>query len=99
MTELLRDGWSPVTMPGTDDVRRPPPAPVWTARSAVETRDVRVSAAMGDFTGRAALVTGATRGIGFGIAQEFVARGGSVCITARKPEELEEAVRILDPDG
>jgi NAD(P)-dependent dehydrogenase (short-subunit alcohol dehydrogenase family) len=54
---------------------------------------------MGDFTGRTALVTGATRGIGLGIAQEFVARGGSVCITARKPDELEEAVGNLDPDG
>lgn len=54
---------------------------------------------MTDFTGKAALVTGATRGIGFGIAQEIVARGGSVCITARKPDELEEAQRTLDPDG
>jgi NAD(P)-dependent dehydrogenase (short-subunit alcohol dehydrogenase family) len=54
---------------------------------------------MGDFTGRTALVTGATRGIGLGIAQEFVARGGSVCITARKPDELEEAVKTLDPEG
>jgi NAD(P)-dependent dehydrogenase (short-subunit alcohol dehydrogenase family) len=54
---------------------------------------------MSDFTGKSALVTGGTRGIGFGIAQEIVARGGSVCITARKPEELEEAVRQLDPEG
>src|SRR4051812_21221143 len=60
---------------------------------------MQVSAAMDDFTGKAALVTGATRGIGLGIAQEIVARGGSVCITARKPDELEEAVRVLDPDG
>jgi 3-oxoacyl-[acyl-carrier protein] reductase len=54
---------------------------------------------MDDFTGRVALVTGATRGIGYGIAEEIVRRGGSVCITARKPDELEEAVRALDPDG
>jgi NAD(P)-dependent dehydrogenase (short-subunit alcohol dehydrogenase family) len=54
---------------------------------------------MADFTGKAALITGGTRGIGFGIAQEIVARGGSVCITARKPDELDEAVRALDPDG
>jgi NAD(P)-dependent dehydrogenase (short-subunit alcohol dehydrogenase family) len=54
---------------------------------------------MDDFTGKAGLVTGATRGIGLGIAQEIVARGGSVCITARKPDELEEAVKTLDPDG
>jgi len=54
---------------------------------------------MDDFSGKAALVTGATRGIGLGIAQEIVARGGSVCITARKPDELDEAVKTLDPDG
>jgi 3-oxoacyl-[acyl-carrier protein] reductase len=52
-----------------------------------------------DFTGRAAIVTGATRGIGFGIARELVARGASVCVTARKPDELERAVAELDPDG
>ena len=66
--------------------------PVWTT-------DMEVSAAMDDFTGKAALVTGATRGIGLGIAQEIVDRGGSVCITARKPDELEEAVKTLDPKG
>jgi NAD(P)-dependent dehydrogenase (short-subunit alcohol dehydrogenase family) len=62
---------------------------------------VRTFRAMGteDFTGKVALLTGATRGIGFGIAQELVARGASVCITARKPDELEQAVRELDPDG
>jgi len=54
---------------------------------------------MTDFTGKAALITGGTRGIGLGIAQEIVDRGGSVCITARKPDELEEAVKTLDPDG
>jgi 3-oxoacyl-[acyl-carrier protein] reductase len=54
---------------------------------------------MDDFNGKVALVTGATRGIGLGIAAEIVARGGSVCITARKPEELDEAVEQLDPEG
>ena len=54
---------------------------------------------MDDFSGKVALVTGATRGIGLGIAQEIVTRGGSVCITARKPDELDDAVRTLDPDG
>jgi 3-oxoacyl-[acyl-carrier protein] reductase len=52
-----------------------------------------------DFAGRVALVTGATRGIGFGIAAEVVARGGSVCITARKEDELESAIAELDPAG
>ncbi|HVV77486.1 MAG TPA: SDR family oxidoreductase [Mycobacteriales bacterium] len=52
-----------------------------------------------DFNGRVAIVTGGTRGIGLGIAAELVARGASVCITARKSDELEAAARELDPDG
>jgi NAD(P)-dependent dehydrogenase (short-subunit alcohol dehydrogenase family) len=54
---------------------------------------------MADFDGRVAVVTGATRGIGYGIAAEIVARGGRVCITARKEDELAAAVDGLDPDG
>src|SRR4051794_22999940 len=80
---------------------------LWTTGRAsrrVDRSRVKVSAAMTDtqqpdFADRVALVTGATRGIGFGIAEELVPRGGRVCITARKPDELEEAVRALDPDG
>ncbi|MFC4604637.1 SDR family oxidoreductase [Rhodococcus kronopolitis] len=48
-----------------------------------------------DLTGRTALVTGASRGIGKAIAAEFLARGAKVAITARKPEPLEEAAREL----
>lgn len=51
-----------------------------------------------DLSGRVALVTGATRGIGLGIARELVSRGARVCITARKPDELEAAVALLDPE-
>jgi 3-oxoacyl-[acyl-carrier protein] reductase len=51
------------------------------------------------FAGRAAIITGATRGIGFGIAKELVTLGASVCITARKPDELDRAIAELDPDG
>jgi NAD(P)-dependent dehydrogenase (short-subunit alcohol dehydrogenase family) len=50
-----------------------------------------------DFADRAAIITGATRGIGFGIARELVRRGCCVCITARKQDELERAVLDLDP--
>jgi NAD(P)-dependent dehydrogenase (short-subunit alcohol dehydrogenase family) len=50
-----------------------------------------------DFEARVALVTGGTRGIGLGIAQELVARGARVVLTARKPDELERAVEQLDP--
>jgi NAD(P)-dependent dehydrogenase (short-subunit alcohol dehydrogenase family) len=58
-----------------------------------------MSDSMADFTGKTALITGATRGIGFGIASELISRGATVCITARKPEELERAIAELDPDG
>ncbi|MGW6916449.1 SDR family oxidoreductase [Kitasatospora sp. NPDC054939] len=47
------------------------------------------------FKGQVALVTGASRGIGLGIARELVARGARVCLTARTPETLAEAVRDL----
>jgi NAD(P)-dependent dehydrogenase (short-subunit alcohol dehydrogenase family) len=47
------------------------------------------------FKGQVALVTGASRGIGLGIARELVAQGAKVCITARNPEPLAEAVREL----
>lgn len=47
------------------------------------------------FKDRVAIVTGASRGIGLGVAKELTARGAKVCITARKPEALEEAVKEL----
>jgi NAD(P)-dependent dehydrogenase (short-subunit alcohol dehydrogenase family) len=50
---------------------------------------------MSKFEGRTAIITGASRGIGLGIAQRLVADGARVVITARKPEPLEEAVAAL----
>jgi 3-oxoacyl-[acyl-carrier protein] reductase len=45
--------------------------------------------------GRVAIVTGASRGIGLGIARRIVAEGGRVTITARGAEALETAVKDL----
>src|ERR1700724_2365517 len=44
---------------------------------------------------RVAIVTGASRGIGLGIAAELVRQGARVCVTARKAEALEAAVAEL----
>ncbi|MFF0636927.1 SDR family oxidoreductase [Nocardia sp. NPDC004151] len=47
------------------------------------------------FEGKTAIVTGASRGIGLGIAQRLVDEGARVVITARKQEALDEAVAAL----
>ncbi|MGI5270411.1 SDR family oxidoreductase [Nonomuraea sp. CA-218870] len=48
--------------------------------------------------GRVAIVTGASRGIGLAIARRLVAEGARVCVTARRPEPLEEAAASF-PEG
>jgi NAD(P)-dependent dehydrogenase (short-subunit alcohol dehydrogenase family) len=47
------------------------------------------------FVGRVALVTGASRGIGFASAARLIAEGARVGITARKPDGLAAAVEQL----
>ncbi|MGD9959076.1 SDR family oxidoreductase [Nocardioides sp.] len=50
---------------------------------------------MQGLTGKVAVVTGASRGIGLAIAQRLVDEGVRVVVTARKPEALSEAVAAL----
>ncbi|GHE09348.1 SDR family oxidoreductase [Streptomyces alanosinicus] len=56
------------------------------------------SAELPELSGRAALITGASRGIGYGIAEALVARGDRVCITGRNEDALKDAVEQLGSD-
>ncbi|HEY3736729.1 MAG TPA: SDR family oxidoreductase [Jatrophihabitans sp.] len=57
-----------------------------------------MSAPLARLTDRVAIITGASRGIGLGIAHRLVEEGAKVCITARTVETLQEAVAEF-PDG
>jgi NAD(P)-dependent dehydrogenase (short-subunit alcohol dehydrogenase family) len=52
-----------------------------------------------DLSGRHALVTGASRGIGFAIAQGLAQRGAAVVITGRKGDSLAAAAEQLRTSG
>jgi 3-oxoacyl-[acyl-carrier protein] reductase len=47
------------------------------------------------FAGKVAIITGASRGIGYAAAERLIAEGARVCITARKPDALAEAAERL----
>ncbi|MFI6805265.1 SDR family oxidoreductase [Streptomyces luteogriseus] len=51
-----------------------------------------------ELSGKVALVTGASRGIGYGVAEALIARGDRVCITGRNEDALKEAVERLGAD-
>ncbi len=57
--------------------------------------DRRRLAELFDLTGRTAVITGGTRGIGLALAEGFVAAGANVVVASRKPEACEEAQRHL----
>ena len=50
-----------------------------------------------NLTGKTALITGGSRGIGRAIAKRYLEAGGSVIITARRLDVLEETRKELDP--
>jgi NAD(P)-dependent dehydrogenase (short-subunit alcohol dehydrogenase family) len=70
-----------------------------TAATAEATRQPRRSAA-GDLAGKRVLVTGASRGIGAGIALELADRGADVVITyIRSTEKAAAVVRAIEAKG
>ncbi|MFD0117592.1 SDR family oxidoreductase [Streptomyces sp. NPDC001939] len=56
------------------------------------------SSQLPELSGKVALVTGGSRGIGYGVAESLVARGDRVCITGRGEDALKEAVEQLGAD-
>jgi len=54
---------------------------------------------MYDIKGKTALVTGGSKGIGYGVAESLVALGANVAITSRSKDEVDAAAKRLSDKG
>lgn len=54
---------------------------------------------LADFNGRVAVVTGASSGIGTGLAEALARRGARVALVARRQERLEQVAAAIEAEG
>ncbi len=52
-----------------------------------------------DLSGRTAIITGGTRGIGFSLARGHLAAGANVVVTGRSPDRCAEVERVLEAEA
>jgi NAD(P)-dependent dehydrogenase (short-subunit alcohol dehydrogenase family) len=58
-----------------------------------------MSSELFDLTGKVALITGGSRGLGFAMTRAFAAHGADVAIASRKFEQCEQAARDIEAIG